>query len=88
MSGSRSYYYSISDILHLFGQGNCNFIGEKSKKSQAILKRDVCGKHVDKSPHIKGGMETLWKVLHNSFEAFITLLCFLYMLIRFLCTTI
>ena len=32
----------ISEILHLFGQGNLTFIREKS----GILKTDVCGNHV------------------------------------------
>ena len=36
---------TISDILHLFGQGNLPFIREKSGKSQGILKTDVCGNH-------------------------------------------
>ena len=36
---------TISEILHLFGQGNLPFIREKSGKSQGILKTDVCGNH-------------------------------------------
>ena len=36
---------TISEILHLFGQGNLPFIMEKSGKSQGILKTDVCGNH-------------------------------------------
>ena len=37
---------TISEILHLFGQGNLTFIRQKSRKSQGILKTDVCGNHV------------------------------------------
>ena len=36
---------TISEILHLFGQGNLPFIREKSGKSHGILKTDVCGNH-------------------------------------------
>ena len=39
---------TISEILHLFGQGNLPFIREiylLSGKSQGILKTDVCGNH-------------------------------------------
>ena len=36
---------TISEILHLFGQGNLFFIKEKSGKSQGILKTDLCGNH-------------------------------------------
>ena len=36
---------TISEILHLFGQGNLTFIREKSGKSQGILKTDACGNH-------------------------------------------
>ena len=36
---------TISEILHLFGQGNLTFIRENSGKSQGILKTDVCGNH-------------------------------------------
>ena len=36
---------TISEILHLSGQGNLTFITEKSGKSQGILKTDVCGNH-------------------------------------------
>ena len=36
---------TISEILHLFGQGNLTFIREKSGKSKLILKTDVCGNH-------------------------------------------
>ena len=36
---------TISEILHLFGQGNLPFIREKSGKSQGILKTDVCDNH-------------------------------------------
>ena len=32
---------TISEILHLFGQGNLTFIRER----QGILKTDVCGNH-------------------------------------------
>ena len=37
---------TISEILHKFGEGNLTFIREKSRKSQGILKTDVCGNHV------------------------------------------
>ena len=37
---------TISEILHLFRQGNLTFIKEKSGKTQGILKTDVCGNHV------------------------------------------
>ena len=37
---------TISEILHLSGQGNLPFIREKSGESQGILKTDVCGNHV------------------------------------------
>ena len=37
---------TISEILHLFGQGILTFIREKSGKSQGILKTDVCGNNV------------------------------------------
>ena len=33
---------TISEILHLFGQGNLTFIKEKSGQSQGVLKPDVC----------------------------------------------
>ena len=36
---------TISAILHLFGQGNLTFIGEKTGKSQGILKSDVSCNH-------------------------------------------
>ena len=36
---------TISEILHLFGQGNLTFIRKKSGKSQGILKTDLCGNH-------------------------------------------
>ena len=36
---------TISEILHLFGQGNLTFIRGKSGKSQGILKTDDCGNH-------------------------------------------
>ena len=36
---------TISEILHLFGQGNLTFIREKLGKRQGILKTDVCGNH-------------------------------------------
>ena len=36
---------TISEILHLSGQGNLTFITEGSGKSQGILKTDVCGNH-------------------------------------------
>ena len=36
---------TISEILHLFGQGNLTFIREKSGKSQGVLKTDACGNH-------------------------------------------
>ena len=36
---------TISEILHLFGQGNLTFIREKSGKGQGILKTDACGNH-------------------------------------------
>ena len=36
---------TISQILHLFGQGNLTLVRKKSGKSQGILKTDVCGNH-------------------------------------------
>ena len=36
---------TISEVLHLFGQGNLPFIREKSGKSQGIWKTDLCGNH-------------------------------------------
>ena len=38
---------TIFEILHLFVQGNLTFIRERSRKSQGILKTDVCGNHVN-----------------------------------------
>ena len=37
---------TISQILHLLGQGNLTLVREKLGKSQGILKTDVCGNHV------------------------------------------
>ena len=43
---------TISEILHLFGQGNLPFIREKSGKSQGILKTDPCGNHAEAPPKL------------------------------------
>ena len=50
----------MSEILHLFGQGNLPFIREKSGKSQGILKTDVCGNHVTLSLCLKFGTFLQW----------------------------
>ena len=44
---------TISDILHLFGQGNLTFIREKSGKSEGILKTDVFGNHTPTMEHLQ-----------------------------------
>jgi len=43
---------TISDILYFYGKGNFIFIKEKSRKSQGILKSDVCGNHAKDLPFI------------------------------------
>ena len=47
---------TISEILHLFGQGNLTFIREKSGESQGILKTDVCGNHARTGVSGGGGL--------------------------------
>ena len=60
---------TISEILHLFGQGNLSFIREKSGKSQGILKTDLCGNHVIVNPRgtkRRKAFQGDRRILHNA----------------------